>query len=332
MRRSTPFAVFVLGSLFAWFGGVAAVVHAQGAKTSAPIGAATKLKPGEWIWAPQASPQGPVTILVDLSKQTAIVYRNGVAIGMTTVSTGKKGHETPTGVFTILQKNAKHRSNLYNDAPMPFMQRLTWDGIALHAGYLPGSPASHGCVRMPLAFAQKLFASTAMGGTVVVTGKAGVIEQASSAGVLAPMDAKGREAVPEALPAHVTYRWTPEKSPEGPLTILVSRADSRMLVLRNGVEIGRARIELPAQDFGMHVLTYAPDSLGRERWVSVGVPGFEEKAGEELDAKVLARLRIPQDFANAVRAEIRPGTTVLVTRRPLAPETTGEQRTILDTE
>jgi lipoprotein-anchoring transpeptidase ErfK/SrfK len=99
----------------------------------------------------------PVTILVDLSRQTAVVYRNGVAIGMTTVSTGKKGHETPTGVFTILQKNAKHKSNLYNDAPMPYMQRLTWDGVALHAGNLPGYPQSHGCVRMPMAFAEKLF-------------------------------------------------------------------------------------------------------------------------------------------------------------------------------
>jgi len=308
----------------------ATLAHAQGAKTSAPITAATELKPGQWIWAPQASPEGPVTILVDLSRQVAIVYRNGVAIGMTTVSTGKKGHETPTGVFTILQKNAKHKSNLYNDAPMPYMQRLTWDGVALHAGHLPGYPQSHGCVRMPMAFAQNLFKSTAMGGTVVVAGKAGAIEEAPTAGVLAPIDTKGQPAQTQKLAENEDYRWTPEKSPTGPLTILISKPDRRMLVLRNGVEIGRSRIELPAMDFGTHVLTYAPDSTGADHWIVVGVPGSDENAGAELDPRILAMVEIPQPFKDAVRAEMRAGTTVLVTRRPLTSETTGKRMTIMD--
>ena len=307
---------------------LAVLAHAQGAKTSAPIGSATELKPGQWIWAPQASPEGPVTILVDLSKQVAIVYRNGVAIGMTTVSTGKKGKETPTGVFTILQKNEKHRSNKYNNAPMPYMQRLTWDGIALHAGNLPGYPQSHGCVRMPMAFAQKLFKTTTMGGTVVVTGKAGAIEEAANAGVLAPMDVKGAPAENERLAPDEDYRWTPEKSPKGPLTILFSKPDQRMLVLRNGVEIGRAKVELPAMDFGTHVLTYAPDSTGASHWIVVGVPGFEENAGEELDPRILEMVKIPKPFEDAVRAQIQPGTTVLVTRTPL--QSPGKRMTIMD--
>jgi len=96
------------------------------------------------------------------------VYRNGVRIGLSTISSGKPGHETPTGVFTILQKKRMHRSNLYNDAPMPFMQRLTWDGIALHAGRIPGQPASHGCVRLPLEFSEQLFEVTDREMTVVI--------------------------------------------------------------------------------------------------------------------------------------------------------------------
>ena len=86
---------------------------------------ADQLKPGQWVWAPQIAPKGPITVYVDLSRQLATVYRNGVRIGVSTVSSGKPGHETPTGVFTILQKDAKHHSNKYNNATMPYQQRLT---------------------------------------------------------------------------------------------------------------------------------------------------------------------------------------------------------------
>ncbi len=94
--------------------------------------------PGEFIWTPEAVPAGPVVMVISLDEQRAYVYRNGLRIGVSTVSSGKQGKETPTGVFTILQKQKEHKSTLYNAAPMPFMQRLTWDGIALHAGNLPG--------------------------------------------------------------------------------------------------------------------------------------------------------------------------------------------------
>ena len=108
---------------------------AQGAKESAPVDLPpSQLKPGEFIWSPQAVPAGPLVMVISLDEQRAYVYRNGLRIGVSTVSTGKKGYETPTGVFTILQKKKDHKSNLYDDAPMPFMQRLTWDGVALHAG------------------------------------------------------------------------------------------------------------------------------------------------------------------------------------------------------
>ena len=99
------------------------------------------LKPGEFLWHPEIAPEGPIVLVVSLDEQRAYVYRNGLAIGVSTISSGKAGKETPTGVFTILQKNKDHRSKLYNSAPMPYMQRLTWDGIALHGGALHGYTA-----------------------------------------------------------------------------------------------------------------------------------------------------------------------------------------------
>ena len=126
------------------------------------------LAPGEFEWTPDAAPQGQVLVVVSIPEQRAYVYRGGTRIGVSTVSTGTDAHPTPTGVFEILQKKKMHHSNLYNDAPMPWMQRLTWDGIALHSGRIPGYPASHGCVRLPDGFAAKLFAETEKGGIVVI--------------------------------------------------------------------------------------------------------------------------------------------------------------------
>ena len=96
------------------------------------------------------------------------VYRNGILIGRSTVSTGSKGHSTPGGVFSILGKSREYYSKKYDNAPMPNMQRLTDTGICMHSGNLPGYPASHGCIRMPYDFSQLLFSVTASGGTVVV--------------------------------------------------------------------------------------------------------------------------------------------------------------------
>jgi lipoprotein-anchoring transpeptidase ErfK/SrfK len=148
-------------------------LYSQGARVSSPAELARiadELKPGEWVWAPSVAPTGPLLIYVDLSRQRATVYRNGVRIGVSTISSGKPGHETPTGVFTILQKDASHHSKKYDNAPMPFQQRLTWDGVALHAGGLPGYPESHGCVHLPYTFSQQLFGITTLGATVVVQG------------------------------------------------------------------------------------------------------------------------------------------------------------------
>ena len=97
---------------------------------------------------------------MSIPDQRVAVYRDGMLIGASTCSTGKPGHTTPAGVFVILQKDKNHHSSTYNNAPMPYMERLTWQGVALHAGNLPGYPASHGCIRLPLEFAKLLFGVT----------------------------------------------------------------------------------------------------------------------------------------------------------------------------
>ncbi|QUT06183.1 L,D-transpeptidase family protein [Sphingobium phenoxybenzoativorans] len=127
------------------------------------------LAPGRHIWNDDPAAQGPLSIAVSLPQQMLYVFRGDRLIGMAAVSTGSPGRETPVGDYQILQKAQWHRSNLYSNAPMPFMQRLTWDGIAIHAGANPGYPASHGCIRVPTAFARKLFAATALGVRVVIS-------------------------------------------------------------------------------------------------------------------------------------------------------------------
>lgn len=116
-----------------------------------------------------AKPQGPVIIAISIEKQNLKIYDANGFFAEAPVSTGMKGHLTPMGVFSVIQKQKLHHSNIYSGAPMPYMQRITWSGIAIHAGVLPGYPASHGCIRMPMAFAMKMWNWTRMGARVVVT-------------------------------------------------------------------------------------------------------------------------------------------------------------------
>jgi hypothetical protein len=142
---------------------------------------------------------GPLFVVVSIADQRASIYGGGKLLAQTPVSTGQRGHATPTGVFSIVQKRRWHNSNIYSNAPMPFMQRLTWSGIALHAGVVPGYPASHGCIRLPPRFAQRLFQATAVGSRVVV----------------APTRAVPFDIAHAALPAP---RLTPVPAPDGPET------------------------------------------------------------------------------------------------------------------
>lgn len=128
----------------------------------------SQLKPGDYRQLVDFQPSAPVSIVVDIPSQLAGVYQQGELVVVTTVSTGKKGHPTPIGTFRVMGKAVEHYSNLYNSAPMPYMQRLTNDGVAIHAGKITGKPASHGCVRMPLAMAKLLYGATKVGTEVTI--------------------------------------------------------------------------------------------------------------------------------------------------------------------
>jgi hypothetical protein len=126
------------------------------------------LKPGQYLWDSDADVSGPARVIVSLDEQMAYFYRGSELVAVSTISSGKPGHDTPTGVFPIQMKRAVHFSKKYDNAPMPHMQRLDDYGIALHAGFNPGHPASHGCIRLPAKFAAKLFGETEIGTEVLI--------------------------------------------------------------------------------------------------------------------------------------------------------------------
>jgi L,D-transpeptidase catalytic domain len=293
--------------------------HTQGTPTGRPTG---PLKPGEYWWKPQLSPSGPLVVLVSVPEQVMHVYRNGILIGRSTVSTGSKGHSTPGGVFSILEKKQEHYSKKYDNAPMPNMQRLTWTGIAMHSGNLPGYPASHGCIRLPFDFSQLLFTATTKGGTVVVgDGKTPVPHLASNPGLmLAPKD-----FTPEMLRplAKNEYDWHPERSASGPVTMVVSAADKAIYVYRNGNPIGRAPVEVGGVgSLGDHVFSLLEGTTGRQsflapgregrRWMSVTSSGRRANADD-----IASRLHVNAEFAGKVYDAIAPGTTVIITDQPV---------------
>jgi lipoprotein-anchoring transpeptidase ErfK/SrfK len=293
--------------------------HTQGLPNGKPTGA---LKPGEYWWNPQLSPSGPVVVLVSVPEQLMHVYRNGILIGRSSVSTGAKGHATPGGVFSILEKKETHRSKKYDNAPMPMMQRLTWTGIAMHSGNLPGYPASHGCNRLPYDFSKLLYTATAKGGTVVVgDGKTPVPHLASSPGLmLAPKD-----LTPDMLRplSRDEYDWNPERSGSGPITIVVSAADRALYVYRGGNAIGRAAVEITGRGaLGNQVFTLLDGTTGRSsklvagregrRWMNVASQGRRSNPDELAE-----RIRFNPELAGKLYDTISPGTTVIVTDQPV---------------
>ena len=305
---------------------------AQGAPKSAALELAKeaeRLKPGQWVWKPQIAPEGPVLVYVDLGRQLATVYRNGVRIGVSTISSGRPGYDTPTGVFTILEKNKEHISRKFNDAPMPYQQRLTWGGVALHAGGLPGYPASHGCVHLPMEFSKLLFAAMPMGGTVVIAGGHEDPVKRPPAGVLAPAMAGVTPAPGAPLTPEGTFIWSPEAAPSGPVSIIISTGDQQVVVLRNGVEIGRAHADVQQETTDAQVMTLAS---GNKQWIQVGVSDLTGRPAEIISTERVEQMHLPAAFVRHMRSVIKPGTTVLVTQASVTGASTGMQATVLDTD
>jgi hypothetical protein len=307
-----------------------------GAKLASPYDTpSTQLKHGEFTWAPQLSPNGPITVLVSLDEQRAYAYRNGVQIGVATVSTGKKGHETPTGVFVTTLKDADHHSSKYNNAAMPYTQRFTSDGIALHAGGIPGYPESHGCVHLPSEFARLLFGVSPVGMTVVISDHGHSPTEEVHPPLLAPITGKGAAAENRRLFQGESFRWEPEKSAQGAISIVVSGADQRAVVLRNGIEIGRSRalIRDPGRPLGTRVLVAmdggeAGNSIGH-RWHSVDILGHTDDLKTAPAADITQRITLPAGFSALLAPLVAPGTTLMITDAPILEQTTGRSLAVL---
>jgi lipoprotein-anchoring transpeptidase ErfK/SrfK len=129
-----------------------------------------RLKPGDYRWVADVPQTGETRVVIDLLTQLFYVYRDDRLVGVATISSGKKGDETPLGFWAVMTKKKKGFSRKYDNAPMPYMQMYDHKGIAFHAGPNPGYPASHGCVRLPLKFAEKLFGLTKIGTKVIIEG------------------------------------------------------------------------------------------------------------------------------------------------------------------
>ena len=287
--------------------------------------AASQLKNGEYVWAPQLGSSGSALLVVNLETQRAVLFRNGVPVAATTISSGKEGNETPTGVFTILEKRKEHYSKTYNNAAMPNMQRLTWKGIALHAGKLPGYPASHGCIRLPHAFSSLLFGATSVGMTVVITRLGALPAQSGSPAVVT-----AAAADPAVRLSNAAFEWHPDRAPptaDSMVSVVISAADRKAIVLRDGVEIGSSPVRVTGDLRPMAYVLRAWDDSG-QHWLKVQFAGQGE--GMEVSPDEGRRFGAPMMFRHSVATVLRPGSVVIVTPESLSAGSTGREQTVIE--
>jgi hypothetical protein len=297
------------------------------------------LQPGEYVWEPELSPEGPVAILVSLPEQMAHVYRDGIEIGVTTVSTGRPGHRTPTGVFVILQKDKHHHSSIYHHASMPNTQRLTWGGVCLHAGGLPGYPSSHGCVHLPLEFSAKLFDITHLSTPVIIADDTsapadvvhpGIILHGDADQMIAQKLARERAKKHTAVPAHVGN--DPNRVPIA--SLLVSGADRQSYLLRDGeiVKQQPVTIAAPAQPLGTHVLVLKTLVGQHPTWSTVSIRhAGSTGAVQPTDSATLDRIQFAPAFVEQALGAMHPGMTLMITDLAAGPETRSDRDFVIMT-
>ncbi len=229
------------------------VVHAR-KRRKRRRGGRYPLKPGQFYWIGHIAPTGPAVAVVNLHTQMVQLFRNGIAIGFSSISTGKPGYRTPLGLFSVLQKKRHYRSNKYNNAPMPWMIRLTWSGIAFHGGALPGYPASHGCIRLPHKFAAKFFRVLRHDNMVQVVNNR-LTSGISPMAMLAPIDPMGQALLSSYAATNGPVYWNTEiergiKVQEGKakLSLLVTLSQRHLYVLYRGYLLSSLQLPQLSQD------------------------------------------------------------------------------------
>jgi hypothetical protein len=243
----------------------------------------------------------PLMAIVSLRNQRITVYDANGWILRSPVSSGQKGRETPAGVFSVIQKNAEHYSNLYDDAYMPHMQRITWSGIALHGGPLPGYPASHGCVRLPFDFAARLFELTRMGMRVIVSpGEAAPTEIAHPA--LFPANPRSNEvALARAAEAEAAAR---------------SADQARLAAVTAFRDVTRARAQVRTAE-NLHGRAEA-QLTAAEAAIGAAISPEARQLAEDAKAKIVARIAELQAQRAAAMTELRPKLDAVAATREAA--------------
>src|SRR6202022_3257475 len=280
---------------------------------------------------PEDAPKGPLQIIISIADQRVLLFDNGALIAPSSVSTGTQGHPTPLGVFSVISKERWHRSNIYSAAPMPYMQRITWSGIALHAGVVPGRPASHGCIRLTNGFAIRLWHLTKRGTRVIIAHDDVQPVEITNPHLFKP---KAASATPESRAATVagnnvdvaaathgpfmsnaeaqeaTTLQAPSSAPAGvvpqkvvPISVFVSRKLSKLFVRRGFTPLFDVpvKIQNPEQPLGTHVFTAMEfqDEGAAIRWTVVSMPDeFPGRSkgstkAREAPAKQIAEATLP---------------------------------------
>ncbi len=244
-----------------------------------------------------AKPHGPLVISISINKQNMKIYDANGFFAETPISTGMRGHATPMGVFSIIGKEKLHHSNIYSGAPMPYMERITWSGIAIHAGVLPGYPASHGCIRMPMAFAVKMYGWTRMGARVVITP-----DELVPASFSHPLLAT-QKIVPEPVAAD-------EPTADAPPA---AKADKASNVVTTKPEISEANLELRStvgHDDSAKSMTDAAPTLLREQTRTADASAFPiTKSPVAMSDATPSGDHPPVREEPVVRADATPSTT-----------------------
>jgi hypothetical protein len=244
----------------------------------------------------------PLKIVISLDKQHLTVYRGTEPVASTRISTGRSGYRTPSGIFSILQKRKWHRSNIYSNAPMPYMQRLTWSGIALHEGYVPNHPASHGCIRLPGKFARQLFSMTELGAQVFITDG-------------------------ETKPARIAHNKLLQPRPLDLVTV-----DERDVMLRWSQEDGRPLkwIPLPVKASELQTVSYSAMNMsaptGKDAEETAETPGGETVSAEREASLKLADLEYDLDQMEFYKSRSVEPLRILVTQRAGAERTRDVQK------
>ena len=298
-----------------------------------------KLKPGEYVWEPELSPEGPVAILVSLPEQMAHVYRDGIEIGVTTVSSGRKGHRTPTGVFVILQKDKHHHSSIYHNASMPNTQRLTWGGICLHAGGLPGYPSSHGCVHLPLEFSARLFDITHLGTVVIIADEATAPADVVHPGIVLSGDADRMIDQELALERRKKHKTVPPAAGDHPnrvpiASVVVSGADLKSYLLKDGEIVIQKTIAIvnPDQPLGTHVLVLKSLEGKHPTWSAMPIRHADSTADvRSTDRATLDRVKFDPAFVTLALEAMHPGMSLMITDLAAGPETRSDRDFVIVT-